>query len=122
MAYCDPPKEHRFKKGQSGNPNGLPKGTKQLPALIRKCLKQVLEHKDPLSKEKETKEAAEHIVARLIADAMKGNTRSADLLFDRAEGKPEQSVAVSTDYEPTFNASILEEAGIEVKSKKKEEK
>jgi hypothetical protein len=30
-----PPEEHKFKPGQSGNPNGRPKGTKNLATIIR---------------------------------------------------------------------------------------
>lgn len=30
-----PPVETRFKKGQSGNPGGLPRGTRHIPKLIR---------------------------------------------------------------------------------------
>jgi len=33
--HCDPPKEHQFKKGQSGNPGGLRKGS-----IAKKVLKQ----------------------------------------------------------------------------------
>ena len=30
-----PPEQHKFKPGQSGNPNGRPKGSKNLATLIR---------------------------------------------------------------------------------------
>jgi len=35
MDKPQPPIEHRFKPGQSGNPNGRPKGTKNLATIIR---------------------------------------------------------------------------------------
>lgn len=38
VGYCKPPKKHRFKKGQSGNPKGRPKGSPNLVTAVRRAL------------------------------------------------------------------------------------
>jgi hypothetical protein len=77
--------EPRWKKGQSGNPAGRPK---KLPEL-RELLANVL------GDEKDGKTAAEAILMALRAKAAKGDVRAAELLLDRAYGKPKQDVDLS---------------------------
>ncbi|HEX7631527.1 MAG TPA: DUF5681 domain-containing protein, partial [Lacunisphaera sp.] len=38
VGYGRPPREHQFKSGQSGNPRGRPKGSKNLKTLARKVM------------------------------------------------------------------------------------
>jgi hypothetical protein len=38
VGYGKPPHHTRFKKGQSGNPRGRPKGSKNLPTLLSEAL------------------------------------------------------------------------------------
>src|SRR4051794_32120955 len=38
VGYGKPPRHARFKKGQSGNPRGRPKGSKNLPTLLTEAL------------------------------------------------------------------------------------
>ena len=40
VGYGKPPAQTRFKKGQSGNPNGRPKGTLNLATVITKTLRE----------------------------------------------------------------------------------
>ena len=61
---------HKFKKGQSGNPNGRPK----LPDLKEAMAK-------ILGEEKDGKIALEAILAGLRAKAVRGDVRAAELLF-----------------------------------------
>ncbi len=38
VGYCKPPRHRQFKKGQSPNPRGRPKGTKNMATLLGKAL------------------------------------------------------------------------------------
>jgi pantoate kinase len=40
VGYGKPPKEHRFKKGKSGNPNGRPKGALNIATVIDRVLQE----------------------------------------------------------------------------------
>jgi len=73
---------HKFKKGQSGNPNGRPR---KLPALDKLMA-------DVLGEEKDGITAGEAILKAIRAKAAKGDVRAAELLLDRAYGKPKQSI------------------------------
>jgi hypothetical protein len=70
-----------FKKGQSGNPNGRPKKLPQLDKLLA----------DILGEEKDGKDAATVILMALRAKAVKGDIRAAELLLNRAYGKPKEN-------------------------------
>lgn len=75
--------EPRWKKGESGNPNGRPPKLPDLHILLANVLGK--ENKDGLT-------AAEEILLALHAKAKKGDTRAAELLLDRGYGKPKQTV------------------------------
>jgi len=77
----------KWKKGQSGNPAGRPK---KLPEL-RELLANVL------GDEKDGKTAAEAILMALRAKATKGDVRAAELLLDRAYGKPKQDIDIEAN-------------------------
>ena len=77
-----PPEHSKFKKGESGNPNGRPPKLPELHVLLANVL----------GKEgKDGQTAAEEILNALHAKAKKGDTRAAELLLDRAYGKPKQT-------------------------------
>ena len=74
--------EPRWKKGESGNPKGRPRKLPELHVLLA----------DVLGEEKDGISAAEAILKSIRAKAAKGDVRAAELLLDRAYGKPKQSI------------------------------
>jgi hypothetical protein len=81
----------KFKKGQTGNPNGQPR---KLPALDKLMA-------DVLGEEKDGITAGEAILKALRAKATKGDVRAAEVLLDRAYGKPKQTTDTNiTSTEP----------------------
>jgi hypothetical protein len=74
--------KHKFQKGETGNPNGRPKKLPQLDVLLDSVLG---EEKDGIT-------AAEAILKALRMKASKGDVRAAEVLLDRAYGKPKQSI------------------------------
>ena len=76
---------HRFKKGQSGNPNGRPK----LPDIREALAKVLAEEKDGMT-------ALDATLKALRAKATKGDVRAAEALLDRAYGKAIQRTDVTT--------------------------
>ncbi|MGA7381225.1 MAG: DUF5681 domain-containing protein [Terriglobales bacterium] len=40
VGYCNPPRHTRFRKGQSGNPNGRPPGTLNLATVLERTLRE----------------------------------------------------------------------------------
>jgi hypothetical protein len=80
-----------YKKGQSGNPNGRPR---KLPALDKLMA-------DVLGEEKDGITAGEAILKALRLKATKGDVRAAEVLLDRAYGKPKQTHdTIITSSEP----------------------
>lgn len=73
-----------FSKGQSGNPNGRPKKIPDLDKLLA----------DVLGDEKEGISAGQAILMALRKRAISGDVRAAEVLLDRAYGKPKQNLQV----------------------------
>ena len=84
--YRKPPRKNRFRKGVSGNPNGRPRRTKNIDSLIERELDQVISVKEGGQEIKVRKREA--IVKRLVANALKGDTRSIEYLvkYSRENG------------------------------------
>lgn len=77
-----PPEHTKFKKGQSGNPNGRPKKLPELDELLA----------DVLGEEKDGLMAAKAVLEALRAKAITGDVRAAEVLLNRAYGMPKQKV------------------------------
>jgi len=95
MPKKNPPEHTRFKKGQSGNPNGRPK----LPD-IREALAKIL------ADEKDGYTALEATLMALRAKAVRGDIRAAEALLDRAFGKPKQAIDHTTGGDKMLPSAI----------------
>lgn len=74
-----------YKKGQCGNPKGRPKKLPGIDALLDKVL----------GADEAGKSDAEAILVALKNRAKRGDVRAAELLLDRAYGKPKQKTEIS---------------------------
>jgi Family of unknown function (DUF5681) len=83
VGYCRPPIHTRFKPGQSGNPSGRAKGSKNLKTLFRKILNEEVSLREGSAVRNVTK--GEAILRGLVVGALKGDSRSIGTLFRLAE-------------------------------------
>ncbi len=81
----------QFKKGQSGNPKGRPKGSSSLKDILRRIGIEELEGTDM------TKDEA--IMRKVYKLAFEGQPWAVQFIADRKEGKPHQSVDI-TEHAP----------------------
>jgi len=78
--------QHKFKKGQTGNPNGRPKKIPEIDVLLGEVLNEPGEQGMTIAKQ---------IIDKLAKEAIKGNTRAAEVLLDRAYGKVKSNIELS---------------------------
>ena len=78
VGYRKPPRHSRFKKGQSGNPKGRSKGTKNLKDDLNEELQESVLVREGERATKISKQRA--IVKTLIAKTLKGDARAATTL------------------------------------------
>jgi Family of unknown function (DUF5681) len=83
-----PPRHTRFKPGQSGNPNGRPKGSKNFATILQQQLtKMVTITVDGKPKRVSVQEV---IARRLATDSMKGTTKAMELLIRLTSAKADE--------------------------------
>lgn len=70
-----PPKQHRFRKGQSGNPKGRPKGARNLTLELAEELNQKIRIREGDKESYVSKQRA--IIKAMVTKALKGDTRAA---------------------------------------------
>ena len=84
--------KHEFKKGESGNPNGRPKGSKNRSTIARKWLEVNQSLKNPLTGENETMSQEDLMTLALIKKARDGDTNAYKALMDSGYGAPVQQI------------------------------
>ena len=100
MAGYDNIKGKGFKKGQSGNPKGRPKGVPNTKTRLLRILELVQKKKNPVNGKEENFSIAEQMDMAVIAKALKGDIAAYREIFDRLEGKANQQIDVTTAGKP----------------------
>lgn len=79
VGYKNPPRQHQFKKGQSGNPKGRPKGSKK---TLQDELMKALNKKVPVIENGKTKKITmrEAIAKGLVNKSARGDTKALNQL------------------------------------------
>ena len=80
VGYRKPPKRGQFKKGQSGNANGRPKGTKNLKTDLLEEFSETIVVREGDRKNEISKQRA--LIKSLMARALNGDDRPAAKILD----------------------------------------
>jgi hypothetical protein len=107
-----PPEHSKFKPGESGNPNGRPKGTRNRSTIAREWLEVQQSIKNPITGQNEILQQQDIMTLALIKKANEGDVNAFKELMDSAygklsqtlthEGNPEQPVVFELD--PKFRS------------------
>ncbi|MGE4303223.1 MAG: DUF5681 domain-containing protein [Novosphingobium sp.] len=104
--YCKPPKHSQFKKGQSGNPNGKPKGKKSLATLVQEAAQMPCETLEKGKKKKTT--LIDITIKQIAAKAAKGDHKAAMAMIALyAQYGPPPEIEIS-DHDAEQDAAALE--------------
>lgn len=79
VGYAKPPRETRFSKGQSGNPSGRPRGSRNFATLLDQALAEPVTINENGRRKKVSK--LQVIVKQLVNKAAQGDHRSIQLLM-----------------------------------------
>lgn len=100
-------------KGEVRNPKGRGKGVPNSKTRMLRLLEIVQEIENPITGKTEEFTVMEQIDAKLILKAKSGNAAAINMLLDRLEGRPAQSVDVTTGGEKINKIKqILEASGL----------
>ena len=94
--------EPRWEKGESGNPNGRPKGAKNRSTIARQWLEVNQSLKNPLTGEQETMSQEDLMTLALIKKAREGDVAAYKALMDSGYGAPIQQVEQTIIEQPLF--------------------
>ena len=100
----------QFKKGQSGNPAGKPKGVEHSKTRLLRLLQLVTKVRNPVTGEDEEFTIAEQLDMKIIAKAMKSDLRAYQEILDRLEGKPKQTTDITADIKGNVQIYIEPDA------------
>ena len=103
-----PPKHSRWKKGQSGNPRGRPKGRIDVRAVLEEELSELITLATPQGEREVTKLQA--VIRRLIHEGLSGKVYAIQDILDRAERLARPEDAPASPELPQDDEAILRRA------------
>lgn len=88
--------KHKFKEGESGNPAGRPKGSRNLSTILKAMLEEDIEIENE-DGTKEKKQFQDAIIQKLVKKAVNGEIKAITEIFDRTEGKAKQEISMNLE-------------------------
>ncbi len=86
-----------YKKGQSGNPAGRPKGSKNRSTIVKEILSILVKGENPMTGEQEWLSNEYRMTASVLLKAIeKGDVNAYNSLMDSAYGKNKDTVDLNT--------------------------
>ncbi len=107
VGYGKPPKHTQYKPGQSGNPRGRPKKSKNVDALLEKELDEFVTLQEGGQTKRMTKREA--IIKQVVNSAIKGNTKPLQMMLAHLEKTQEAEPFVPSAED---DAEILRAFGV----------
>ena len=95
VGYGKPPRDTRFKEGQSGNPRGRPPGAKNLKTLLSEALNEPVVVAENGGHRKITKRQA--IITQLVNRSATADLRAIKILLDMLRDIESQTVPASPE-------------------------
>ena len=95
--YKVPPTASQFKKGQSGNPNGRPKGSKNNKTVFENLAATLIDGKLPGGDDAIT--LREGVIAKLASKALAGDARSMNKFIDTMQSYDDQNASYCREAE-----------------------
>jgi len=92
MSNPHPDPKFQWKKGQSGNPGGRPKG-KGIKGYMNQMAAEIA--KDSEGEEDDGRTNMQKLVDKVWEQAIAGDNNARDAIFDRMEGKPRQIIEMA---------------------------
>lgn len=108
VGYGRPPKAHRFRPGESGNPRGRPKKT---PTLYEELMKELARPVQIKMRNRTVKiSKLEAILRKLLQSCLEGDTRATRLLLAMLQAAP--APAAERDDQSEFEMALPDEEAI----------